>query len=93
MWEMNHRIHELYAPDLRDDRLARQALARDLRTIGRARLGLGEIEPARQAYRASLGKALHPAGLGWTLLLSAPGTAAPLRRLAERRRGRAAATR
>ncbi len=86
MWEMNLQIHELYAPDLGDERLARRTLAHDLRTIGRSRLGLGEVDEARAAYRASLAKTPHPAALGWALLLSVPGVAGPLRHMAARRR-------
>lgn len=89
MWEMNLQIHELYASDLGDERLVRRTLARDLRTIGRSRLGLGEVHEARKAYRTSLAKAPHPAALGWTLLLSTPGAAGPLRRLAAHRRAQA----
>lgn len=93
MWEMNVRIHELYAPDLGDEGLARRTLAHDLRTIGRSRLGLGEVDEARAAYRASLAKSPHPAAIGWALLLSIPGVAAPLRHVAARRRARAARAR
>ncbi|HYJ00532.1 MAG TPA: glycosyltransferase [Thermoleophilaceae bacterium] len=88
MWEMNHQIHSLYAPDLDDERLARSTLAHDLRTIGRSRLGLGQVGAARQAYRASLGHVPHPAALAWTAVLSLPGAGGPLRRLAARRRTR-----
>jgi glycosyltransferase involved in cell wall biosynthesis len=91
MWEMNLQIHELYATDLGDERLARRTLAHDLRTIGRSRLGLGEVDRARAAYRSSLAKQPHPAALAWTALLSLPGAAGPLRRLAAHRRARAAA--
>ncbi len=93
MWEMNRQVHELYAPDLGDERLARRTLAHDLRTIARARLGLGEVDAARKAYRASLAKKAHPAALAWTALLSLPGVASPLRRLAAHRRTRAATAR
>jgi GT2 family glycosyltransferase len=89
MWEMNHQIHSLYAPDLDDERLARRTLAHDLRTIGRSRLGLGQIRAARRAYRASLAHVPHPAALTWTAVLSLPGAGGPLRRLAARRRARA----
>jgi glycosyltransferase involved in cell wall biosynthesis len=88
MWEMNLEIHELYADDLDDERLARRTLAHDLRTIGRSRLGLGAVDEAREAYAASLGKTRHPVALAWKLLLSTPGAAGPLRRLAARRRAR-----
>jgi glycosyltransferase involved in cell wall biosynthesis len=93
MWEMNLQIHELYGGDLGDERLVRHTLAHDLRTIGRSRLGLGQVDEARDAYRASLANTLHPAALGWKLLLSTPGAAGPLRRLAARRRARAATAR
>lgn len=92
MWEMNHQIHTLYAQDLDDEDLARRTLAHDLRTIGRARLGLGQVGNARQAYRASLAQVPHVAALAWTLLLSLPGAGGPLRRLAAHRRARAAAS-
>ncbi len=92
MWEMNHRIHVLYAQDAGDPRLVRQTLAHDLRTIGRAQLGLGQVGKARQAYRASLTQAAHLSALAWTFVLSLPGAAGPLRRLAEHRRQRATAT-
>lgn len=86
MWEMNHRIHGLYARTLDDDDLARRTLARDLRTIGRAQLGLGNVDAARAAYVASLAQEHHAAGLAWTLLTSLPGAGVPLRRLAAHRR-------
>jgi glycosyltransferase involved in cell wall biosynthesis len=86
MWEMNLAIHELYAPSLGDERLARDTLALDLRTIGRARLGQGDVAGARDAYRASLARRRHAAALAWTAILSVPGAGAPLRRLAARRR-------
>jgi Glycosyl transferase family 2 len=92
MWEMNHRIHSEYADDLDDDRLARATLAHDLRTIGRARLGLGDVDGARQAYRGSLRQSLHPSALAWVALLTTPGAARPLRRLAAQRRDRAASS-
>jgi glycosyltransferase involved in cell wall biosynthesis len=91
MWEMNRQIHEAYAGAVDDDRLVRETLALDLRTIGRARLGLGQVAAARRAYRASLSKSLHPAAAAWTALLSLPGAAGPLRKLAARRRDRATA--
>lgn len=87
MWELNHRIHQLYAADLGDDDLARRTLARDLRRIGRCRLGLGRAEAARHAYRASLSQVLHPAALAWALAVSTPGTQGLWRRAAARRRG------
>jgi glycosyltransferase involved in cell wall biosynthesis len=93
MWEMNHQIHTLYAQDLADEDLARRTLAHDLRTIGRAHLGLGQAGNARQAYRASLAHVPHLSALAWTLVLSLPGARGPLRRLAAHRRERAAATR
>jgi len=86
MWELNHHIHTLYADDLGDDDLARRTLARDLRTIGRCRLGLGLAEDARRAYRASLAQVAHPAALGWVLALSAPGTQGLWARIAAQRR-------
>lgn len=86
MWEMNHQIHTLYAPDLGDDELARRTLAHDLRTIGRCCLGLGRAEAARKAYRASLAQVAHPAALGWVLALSVPGTQGLSDRIAARRR-------
>ncbi len=91
MWEMNHRIHTLYATDLGDDDLARRTLAEDLRTIGRCRLGLGRPEGARKAYRASLEQAAHPSALGWTLALSVPGARALCSRVAAGRRAGSAA--
>jgi glycosyltransferase involved in cell wall biosynthesis len=92
MWEMNHQIHTIYAQDLDDEGLARRTLAHDLRTIGRAHLGLGDVGNARKAYRTSLSQVPHLAALAWTLVLSLPGAGGPLRRLAVRRRARAAAT-
>jgi hypothetical protein len=92
MWEMNHQIHTIYAQDLDDEGLARRTLAHDLRTIGRAHLGLGDVGNARKAYRTSLSQVPHLAALAWTLVLSLPGAGGPLRRLAARRRARAAAT-
>jgi hypothetical protein len=88
MWEMNHQIHEIYAKVLGDDRLARASLARDLRVIGRARLGLGHVETARAAYRASLAQRPTAGGLAWALLLALPGSNEPMRRIAARRRRR-----
>jgi Glycosyl transferase family 2 len=93
MWEMNLTVHELYADELGDAQLARRMQALDLRSIGRAQLGLGQVAEARRSYRASLGHFPHAAGLAWTLLLSAPGAAAPLRGLAARRRARDASAR
>lgn len=86
MWEMNHRIHALYAADLGDDDLARRTLAEDLRTIGRCRLGLGRPEAARKAYRASLAHVAHPAALGWALALAVPGARSICSRVAAGRR-------
>ena len=88
MWELNHRIHTLYAPDVGDDDLARRTLARDLRTIGRCRLGLGRAGAARRAYRASLAQAAHPAALAWLMALSPPGARGLWARLAAHRRAR-----
>jgi hypothetical protein len=93
MWEMNHAVHAQYAPDVGDPALARRTLAHDLRMLGRSQLGLGEVAQARDAYRSSLRKAAHPAAAVWTLVLSMPGAAGPLRRAAKRRRARAAAPR
>ena len=90
MWEMNHRIHAEYAADLGDPGLTRRTLARDLRTIGRCRVGLGRARDARLAYRASAGHVPHPAAVAWTLLLSVPGSAAVAGRLAAHRRANAA---
>lgn len=92
MWEMNRQIHEAYAQDLGDERLVRRTLALDLRTIGRSRLGLGEVRAARDAYRASLAKSPHPAAVAWTVVLSAHAADGLLRRLAARRRRRASTT-
>jgi glycosyltransferase involved in cell wall biosynthesis len=93
MWEMNHQVHTLYARDIGDEALARRTLAHDLRTIGRSHLGLGDVPRARRAYRASLRQRPHPAAAAWSLLLSIPGAAGPLRRLAEHRRARVATSR
>lgn len=87
MWELNHQIHTLYAADLGDEDLAREVLARDLRKIGRCRLGLGLSAQARQAYRASLAQVAHPAALGWALALSLPGAHGLWGRIAAHRRG------
>jgi glycosyltransferase involved in cell wall biosynthesis len=91
MWEMNLAIHEQYAEDVGDPALARGAQALDLRTIGRGRLGLGDVAGARTAYRASLSRRPHPAAIAWSLVLFTPGAATPLRWLAARRRSREAA--
>lgn len=91
MWELNHRIHTLYAPDLDDEDLARRTLARDLREIGRCRLGLGSARAARHAYRASLRHVRHPAGLAFALGLSLPGACVLMDRVATLRRGGSAA--
>ena len=56
-----------------DPRLARQTLARDLRKIGRCRLGLGEASEARRAYGASLRQVPRPSAAAWAALLSVPG--------------------
>jgi hypothetical protein len=88
MWEMNRQIHELYAAEVRDPRLTQCTLARDLRTLGRARLGLGDVDEAKANYRASLEHERHPSALVWSLLLSVPGATGPLRRIARRRRAR-----
>ena len=87
---MNHRIHVLYAQDAGDPGLVRQTLAHDLRTIGRAQLGLGQVGKARQAYRASLTTGGAPLG-AWRGRSSCPCRVppGPLRRLAEHRRQRA----
>ena len=85
MQEMNLQIHSEYAEDVDRD-LARATLARDLRSIGRSRLGLGDVSGARTAYRESLSHEPHPAARAWAAVLGAPITHAPLRRLAARRR-------
>jgi glycosyltransferase involved in cell wall biosynthesis len=93
MWKMNRQVHELYAADVQDDGFARRQLARDLRMIGRAHLGLGEVREARDAYRASLRRSIHPGAALASVVLSLPGAAGPLRRVAARRRARAGASR
>lgn len=85
MWEMNHRIHSEYAADLEDAQLADEVLARDLRTIGRCRLGLSRAKSARRAYSASLGHSRHPSAAAWVALLSLPGAGRALDALAGRR--------
>lgn len=89
MWEMNHRIHAEYAAEMGDSRLVSETLARDLRTIGRCRLGLGQAGSARQAYRASAAHVRHPSALAWAALLGVPGSGQVIERLAARRRASA----
>ena len=83
---MNHRIHSEYAAHVADPRLARETLARDLRTIGRCRLGLGEAGEARRAYGASLRQGRARAA-AWTALLSVPGVSRAVAFAAARRAG------
>jgi hypothetical protein len=90
MWEMNLAVHRIYAGDVGDERLARRMQATDLRRIGRARLGLGQVDAARAAYRESVALDRHPAGLAWAALVTLPGASAPLKALAARRRAREA---
>lgn len=86
MWEMNHQVHTLYASRVGDEHTVRRTLARDLRTIGRCRLGLGSVREARRAYRASLAQEAHPAAWAWTSVLSLPAVDGVFRRVAEHRR-------
>jgi GT2 family glycosyltransferase len=91
IWELNHWIHKRYAAELGDPALARRTLARDLRMIGRCRLGLGDVDEARAAYRAAAAEQAHPSALAWRLALATPGAASLMRRLAARRRAGEAA--
>lgn len=86
MWEMNHRIHRMYADDVADSALVERTLARDLRTIGRCRLGLGRHDDARRAYRASLRYERRPSAAAWLLALSAPASGMAVRAVNARRR-------
>ena len=88
MWEMNHQVHAMYGDALGDRRLEDRTLARDLRKVGRCRLGLGDVDGARRAYRDSLSHARHPAGLAWAALLRVPGARGLMSSLAARRRAR-----
>jgi hypothetical protein len=86
IWELNHWIHTHYAPELGDDELARATLARDLRMIGRCRLGLGQLAEARAAYRAALAERRGLGTLAWLALVHLPGTGRALVWAAARRR-------
>jgi glycosyltransferase involved in cell wall biosynthesis len=89
IWEMNHRIHTMYASDLSDAALTRSLLARDLRNIARCRFGVGQVEGARHAYGAALRqKPTAEAAIGATLL-SIPGVGKGLVSVHERRKARA----
>jgi glycosyltransferase involved in cell wall biosynthesis len=79
MWESNYRIHTDAAPRIGDERLVAEVLSRDLRAIGRCRLGLDRAHEARDAYRESLRRRVSPAAVAWTLLLSLPGARLAIR--------------
>ena len=83
--ELAYEIHREYG-DLADDpELVRRTLARDLRALARARLGLGRTEDARAAYRASLRHRPHAGAALASLILGAPGAAAAVGWLRARR--------
>jgi glycosyltransferase involved in cell wall biosynthesis len=91
IWEMNTQVHRAAAPDVGDPALARRVLARDLRRVGRCRLGLGLVAEARSAYVESARHHATPATAGAIAVLSVPGVPAALNRVARARRERAGA--
>ena len=87
--EMDHLIHRTYADMAGDRERVERILARDLRSIGRGRLGLDDARGASRAYRGALRHEVTPAGLAWAVATSLPGVDAavgPLNRWRQRRR-------
>jgi hypothetical protein len=89
IWEMNHLIRTRYAPDVADERLTRELLARDLREIARCRFGAGRPKAARDAYRAAMAHRPTAEAAVGAGLLSVPGLRDGLVALNKRRRARA----
>ena len=83
--ELAYEIHREYGDLAGDPALVRRTLARDLRALARARLGLGRVEDARAAYRASLRQRPHAGAALASLLLRAPGAPAAVGWLRARR--------
>jgi glycosyltransferase involved in cell wall biosynthesis len=88
IWEMNHRIRTRYAPDVADESLTRDLLARDLREIARCRFGAGRPKAARDAYRAALGQRASTEAVVGAGVLSVPVLRDGLVALNARRRAR-----
>ena len=86
VWELAYEIHRAHADAVGDERLVRRVLARDLRTIGRCRLGLDRFDAAAAAYRASLRYRPTLASLAASAALAVPGSGALLSRVNRRRR-------
>jgi glycosyltransferase involved in cell wall biosynthesis len=84
IWEMNHAIRSMYAPDVGDPELSSRLLARDLREIARCRFGLGSTDKARAAYVASLRERPTAEAVVGAAALSVPGGAKLLRLAAKR---------
>jgi glycosyltransferase involved in cell wall biosynthesis len=89
IWEMNHLIRTRYAPDVADEQLTRELLARDLREIARCRFGAGRPKAARDAYRAAMAQRPTAEAAVGAGLLSVPGLRDGLVALNKRRRARA----
>jgi GT2 family glycosyltransferase len=89
IWEMNHLIRTRYAPDVADEQLTRELLARDLREIARCRFGAGRPKAARDAYRAAMAQRPTAEAAVGAGLLSVPGLRDGLVALNRRRRARA----
>jgi GT2 family glycosyltransferase len=89
IWEMNHLIRTRYAPEVADEQLTRELLARDLREIARCRFGAGRPKAARDAYRAAMAQRPTAAAAVGAGLLSVPGLRDGLVALNRRRRARA----
>jgi glycosyltransferase involved in cell wall biosynthesis len=89
IWEMNHRIHAMYASDLDDPGFARSQLAHDLREIARCRFGARRPGAARQAYVAALRQQPTAEAAIGAALLSIPGLRDGLVALNERRKAHA----
>jgi glycosyltransferase involved in cell wall biosynthesis len=72
IWEANYNIHTWHA-DLADDELVRRTLARDLRTLARARLGANLVSEGRAAYVRSLRHQKSVVALAGAAVLALPG--------------------
>jgi glycosyltransferase involved in cell wall biosynthesis len=85
IWEMNLAVHRMAAPALGDQALARRVIARDLRRVGRCRLGLGRVAEGRAAYSESLHYQRTVSAALAAVVLRAPGARRAVARLNERR--------
>jgi glycosyltransferase involved in cell wall biosynthesis len=86
MWTMQYDVHRHYADQVDDATHAARVLARDLKVVGRCKLGLGEVEGAHEAFRGSIGHRPSLGALGWYAVTGAPGAGGLLRWVARRRR-------